>query len=57
MYHGFIVVLAGAFFNKFYIRNQVHRLINFIPFPNLETENLLLKRMSYADINDLFEKR
>lgn len=26
-------------------------------FPNIETKNLLLRRMSYNDINDLFEMR
>lgn len=32
-------------------------MINFTPFPNLETKNLLLRRMDYMDINDLFEIR
>lgn len=32
-------------------------MINFTPFPNFETENLILKKMGYNDINDLFEMR
>lgn len=32
-------------------------MINFYPFPNLETNNLLLRRMNYNDLNDLYEMR
>lgn len=32
-------------------------MINFIPFPDLETQNLSLRRMNHSDINDLFEMR
>lgn len=32
-------------------------MINFTPFPILETKNLILRRMDYNDINDLFEMR
>lgn len=32
-------------------------MINFTPFPNIETERLILRRMNYNDINDLFEMR
>lgn len=32
-------------------------MINFTPFPVIETKNLLLRRMNYSDINDLFEMR
>ncbi len=32
-------------------------MINFTPFPNIETKNLILRKMDYNDINDLFEMR
>ncbi len=32
-------------------------MINFMPFPMLETKNLILRRMDYDDINDLFDMR
>ncbi len=32
-------------------------MINFTDFPNMETKNLILRKMSYNDINDLFEMR
>ena len=32
-------------------------MINFTHFPNIETKNMLLRRMNYNDINDLFEMR
>ena len=32
-------------------------MINFTPFIQIETENLLLRKMGYNDINDLFEMR
>lgn len=32
-------------------------MINFTPFPNLETKNLILRKMAYNDINDLFQMR
>jgi [ribosomal protein S5]-alanine N-acetyltransferase len=32
-------------------------MINFSPFPSIETKNLILRRMNYNDINDLFEMR
>lgn len=32
-------------------------MINFIPFPIIETKNLTLRKMNYEDINDLFEMR
>lgn len=32
-------------------------MINFTPFPNIETKNLILRRMNYSDIFDLFEMR
>lgn len=32
-------------------------MTNFTPFPNIETENLILRKMSYNDIDDLFEMR
>ena len=32
-------------------------MINFSPFPDIETKNLLLRRMNHTDINDLFEMR
>lgn len=32
-------------------------MINFNPFPNIETRNLLLRRMDYNDIQDLYEMR
>lgn len=32
-------------------------MIKFTPFPNIETKNLLLRKMNYSDINDLFEMR
>jgi ribosomal-protein-alanine N-acetyltransferase len=32
-------------------------VINFMPFPNIETKNLILRRMNYGDIHDLFEMR
>lgn len=32
-------------------------MINFTPFPNIETTNLILRRMNYNDVNDLFEMR
>ena len=32
-------------------------MINFDPFPAIKTENLLLRRMIYNDIHDLFEMR
>jgi ribosomal-protein-alanine N-acetyltransferase len=32
-------------------------MINFTPFPNIETKNLMLRRINYNDINDLFEMR
>lgn len=32
-------------------------MIKFTTFPDLETKNLLLRKMNYGDINDLFEMR
>lgn len=32
-------------------------MINFTPFPSIETKNLMLRRMCHNDINDLFEMR
>lgn len=32
-------------------------MFNFTPFPDIETKNLLLRRMDYKDIDDLFEMR
>lgn len=32
-------------------------MIKFTPFPEIETKNLILKRMNYRDIDDLFEMR
>ncbi|MGY0373160.1 GNAT family N-acetyltransferase [Clostridium sp. JNZ J1-5] len=32
-------------------------MINFTPFSSIETENLILRRMDYNDIKDLFEMR
>lgn len=32
-------------------------MVNFMPFPNIETKNLILRRINYNDINDLFEMR
>lgn len=32
-------------------------MIDFRPFPNIETKNLILRRMDYSDANDLFEMR
>ena len=32
-------------------------MINFTPFPYIETKNLMLRRINYNDINDLFEMR
>lgn len=32
-------------------------MTNFTPFPNLETEKLILRRMTQNDANDLFEMR
>jgi ribosomal-protein-alanine N-acetyltransferase len=32
-------------------------MFNFTPFPNLETKNLLLKRLNYTAIDDLHEMR
>lgn len=32
-------------------------MIIFTPFPNIETKNLILRRMKHNDINDLFEMR
>lgn len=32
-------------------------MVNFVPFPKLETKNLVLRRVDYDDINDLFEMR
>ena len=32
-------------------------MINFTPFSNIETKNLILRRMNYNDIHDLFEMR
>ncbi|MGK0466413.1 MAG: ribosomal-protein-alanine N-acetyltransferase [Clostridium sp.] len=32
-------------------------MINFTPFPNIETKNLILRRINYNDGNDLFEMR
>lgn len=32
-------------------------MINFTPFPNIETKNLILRQMNYNDICDLFEMR
>lgn len=32
-------------------------MIEFTPFPNIETKNLILRRMKHDDINDLFEMR
>ncbi len=32
-------------------------MINFTPFPNLETQNLLLRRMNHNDVFDLFQMR
>ncbi|MDP4090837.1 MAG: GNAT family N-acetyltransferase [Bacillota bacterium] len=32
-------------------------MINFIPFPNIETKNLILRKMNYKDIDDLFSMR
>jgi hypothetical protein len=29
-------------------------MINFTPFPNIETKNLILLTMNYNDLNDLF---
>jgi [ribosomal protein S5]-alanine N-acetyltransferase len=33
------------------------KMINFTPFPGIETENLILRRMNHKDMNDLFEMR
>lgn len=30
-------------------------MISFTPFPNFETENPILRRMTQNDVNDLFE--
>jgi len=35
----------------------VFKIINFRLFPNIQTENLILRRMNYNDINGLFEMR
>lgn len=32
-------------------------MINFTPFPDIETKNLILRKMIYNDISDLFEMR
>lgn len=32
-------------------------MINYMPFPTIETKNLMLRKMNYGDINDLFEMR
>ena len=32
-------------------------MINFTPFPNIETKNLILRRMNYNDVDDLFTMR
>ena len=32
-------------------------MIDFMPFPRIETENLILRRIDYNDINDLFNMR
>lgn len=32
-------------------------MINFDPFPNLETEHLLLRKLTFTDSDDLFEMR
>jgi len=32
-------------------------MANFSPFPSIETSNLILRRMNYMDINDLFQMR
>ena len=33
------------------------KMINFTPFPNIETKNFILRKMDYKDIKDLFEMR
>lgn len=33
------------------------QMINFTPFPEIETKNLLLRRMDHNDINDIFQMR
>ena len=30
-------------------------MIEFCPFPNIKTKKLILRRMNYNDINDLFK--
>ena len=32
-------------------------MISFTPFPNIETKNLILRKMNYSDVDDLFEMR
>jgi len=32
-------------------------MINFTPFPNIETKNLILRKMNYTDVTDLYEMR
>lgn len=32
-------------------------MLKFTPFPNIETGNLILRKMNYNDINDLFQMR
>lgn len=32
-------------------------MLNFRPFPNIQSKKLILRRMNYNDINDLFEMR
>ena len=32
-------------------------MINFTPFPNIKTKNLIIRRMNYNDIHDLFQMR
>lgn len=32
-------------------------MFNFTPFPDIETQNLILRRIDYNDIDDLFEMR
>lgn len=40
-----------------FAERQVIRMFNFTPFPNLETKNLLLRRLNYRDVNNLYEMR
>ncbi|WP_406243326.1 GNAT family N-acetyltransferase [Tissierella carlieri] len=39
------------------VRRQVIKMIDFNPFPNMETKNLILRRMNSNDAKDLFEMR